>query len=169
MRASSKSFLNASLVRRVRVRGSCVVRRTLLSHNTCLVSNPPDTDLLIGAGSSDLTPLYVACELANADLVSLLLKKGQPINTRVRTQETRGACRVSRVACVARAHRRGWLCLQIPGYHYWTVLHRASADGNIKLVNLLLANGADPTIRGLISKTPYDLAPNKETRNAFRR
>ncbi|ELR22229.1 ankyrin repeat and zinc finger domain protein, putative [Acanthamoeba castellanii str. Neff] len=98
-----------------------------------------DTDLLIGAGSSDLTPLYVACELANADLVNLLLKKGQPINTR------------------------------IPGYHYWTVLHRASADGNIKLVNLLLANGADPTIRGLISKTPYDLAPNKDTRNAFRR
>jgi hypothetical protein len=85
--------LNASLVSRVRVRG--VWCASYAAHTTLfLISNPPDTDLLIGAGSSDLTPLYLACELANADLVNLLLKKGQPINTRVRTQETRGVCRV---------------------------------------------------------------------------
>jgi hypothetical protein len=85
----------------VRVRGVCCA--SYAAHTTLffLISNSPDTDLLIGAGSSDLTPLYVACELANADLVNLLLKKGQPINTRVRTQGP-AACvvRVVRVVCV---------------------------------------------------------------------
>lgn len=50
-----------------------------------------------------------------------------------------------------------------------TDLHHASLAGDVQRVSALLETGADPTLRDERGRTPYALASDKETRNAFRR
>lgn len=50
-----------------------------------------------------------------------------------------------------------------------TLLHIVSERGFVKLVSLLLENGASPEIKDIRNRTPYHLCKNKETRDAFRR
>ena len=50
-----------------------------------------------------------------------------------------------------------------------TALHIASQYGYNSIIEVLLDHGADPTIKDKSIKTPYNLAPNRETRNVFRR
>ncbi|KAI9193746.1 uncharacterized protein BJ171DRAFT_524418 [Polychytrium aggregatum] len=52
-----------------------------------------------------------------------------------------------------------------------SLLHAASLNGHADAVVYLLEQGADPTTKGgqRISRVPYDVAANKDTRDAFRR
>ncbi|XP_062226508.1 uncharacterized protein LOC133924809 [Phragmites australis] len=50
-----------------------------------------------------------------------------------------------------------------------TPLHEAAKSGNVQLILELLEQGLDPCIKDARGKTPYMLAPDKETRNTFRR
>jgi len=43
----------------------------------------------------------------------------------------------------------------------FTPLHGASAEGNVEMVQLLLAHGADPNARSDTGKTPADLARDR--------
>lgn len=53
---------------------------------------------------------------------------------------------------------------------YPTLLHLASHHGHAALVSGLIRElGADPTIKNDFGKTAYEMAKDKETRNAFRR
>ena len=49
-----------------------------------------------------------------------------------------------------------------------TPLHLAAKSGHGNIVKILLNNGADPTLKDKSKKLPYNLCPDKETRNAFR-
>ncbi|XP_072473957.1 tRNA endonuclease ANKZF1 isoform X2 [Notamacropus eugenii] len=50
-----------------------------------------------------------------------------------------------------------------------TLLHAAAAAGRGLVVQLLLENGADPTIRDSYARPPYAVAADKMTRNEFRK
>ena len=50
-----------------------------------------------------------------------------------------------------------------------TALHIASQSGHKQVIATLLEHGADPTLKDRQKKTPYNLAPDRETRNTFRR
>ncbi|XP_029937041.1 ankyrin repeat and zinc finger domain-containing protein 1 isoform X2 [Myripristis murdjan] len=51
----------------------------------------------------------------------------------------------------------------------FTLLHVASAAGQKAVVKLLMDAGADPACRDNKGQTPYIVAPEKDTRNVFRR
>jgi len=56
-----------------------------------------------------------------------------------------------------------------PKWDFKTCLHKASMDGNIDMIRLLLNNNADPTITNqLRSETPYDCSVNQKTRDFYR-
>jgi len=50
-----------------------------------------------------------------------------------------------------------------------TLLHIAAAEGHAKIIQALMENGADPTIRDKFKKTPYSYCPDKNSRSSFRR
>ncbi|XP_036614079.1 ankyrin repeat and zinc finger domain-containing protein 1 [Trichosurus vulpecula] len=50
-----------------------------------------------------------------------------------------------------------------------TLLHAAAAAGRGLVVQLLLENGADPTVRDSCARPPYAVAADKMTRNEFRK
>ncbi|XP_074154793.1 tRNA endonuclease ANKZF1 isoform X2 [Sminthopsis crassicaudata] len=50
-----------------------------------------------------------------------------------------------------------------------TLLHAAAAAGRNTVVQLLLENGADPTVRDSCARPPYAVAADKMTRNEFRK
>ncbi|XP_051839467.1 ankyrin repeat and zinc finger domain-containing protein 1 [Antechinus flavipes] len=50
-----------------------------------------------------------------------------------------------------------------------TLLHAAAAAGRTMVVQLLLENGADPTVRDSCARPPYAVAADKMTRNEFRK
>ncbi|XP_068185089.1 tRNA endonuclease ANKZF1 [Antennarius striatus] len=51
----------------------------------------------------------------------------------------------------------------------FTLLHVASAAAQKAVIRLLLATGADPACRDNRGQTPYIVAPDKDTRNVFRK
>ncbi|XP_036401343.1 ankyrin repeat and zinc finger domain-containing protein 1 [Megalops cyprinoides] len=51
----------------------------------------------------------------------------------------------------------------------FTFLHVASAAGQRDVVRLLMDAGCDPACRDVKGQTPYSVAPDKDTRNVFRR
>ncbi|XP_062862036.1 tRNA endonuclease ANKZF1 [Trichomycterus rosablanca] len=51
----------------------------------------------------------------------------------------------------------------------YTLLHVASASAQKHAVKLLLEKGSDPTCRDRNGQTPYAVAPDKETKNIFRK
>ncbi|KAN0027399.1 hypothetical protein ACTFIU_010346 [Dictyostelium citrinum] len=56
-----------------------------------------------------------------------------------------------------------------PRWDFITPLHKAAIDGNCDMIELLLNNGADPTLPGgLRSDVPYDCSSNQKTRDTFR-
>ncbi|EAL72626.1 hypothetical protein DDB_G0270552 [Dictyostelium discoideum AX4] len=56
-----------------------------------------------------------------------------------------------------------------PRWDFITPLHKAAIDGNCDMIELLLNNGADPTLSGgLRSDVPYDCSSNQKTRDTFR-
>jgi len=54
------------------------------------------------------------------------------------------------------------------GHTKTSPLHLAAAGGHRGSVRLLLRRGADPCLKDRAKKVPYQLCPDKETRNAFR-
>ena len=50
-----------------------------------------------------------------------------------------------------------------------TFLHVASKDGHGKIIQILLENGADPTLKDKAKKTPYSYCPEKNSRTVFRK
>ena len=50
-----------------------------------------------------------------------------------------------------------------------TALHIATQCGHKQVIQILLDHGSDPTIKDKQKKCPYNLAPDRETRNVFRR
>ncbi|XP_068960578.1 tRNA endonuclease ANKZF1 [Petaurus breviceps papuanus] len=50
-----------------------------------------------------------------------------------------------------------------------TLLHAAAAAGRGLVIQLLLENGADPTVRDSCARPPYAVAADKMTRNEFRK
>ena len=50
-----------------------------------------------------------------------------------------------------------------------TALHIASQCGHKQVIDILLNHGSDPTIKDKQKKCAYNLAPDRETRNVFRR
>ncbi|KAI1827749.1 hypothetical protein F4861DRAFT_492417 [Xylaria intraflava] len=53
-------------------------------------------------------------------------------------------------------------------YHAPTPLHLAASQNSAPLISGLLGAGANPTLRSNEDKTPFDLAGNRTTRDAFR-
>ncbi|XP_048857805.1 ankyrin repeat and zinc finger domain-containing protein 1 isoform X1 [Brienomyrus brachyistius] len=51
----------------------------------------------------------------------------------------------------------------------FTLLHVASAAGQRGAIKLLMDAGSDPASRDIKGRTPYNVAPEKDTRNAFRK
>ncbi|CDQ97790.1 unnamed protein product, partial [Oncorhynchus mykiss] len=51
----------------------------------------------------------------------------------------------------------------------FTLLHVASAAGQKGVVQLLMDAGSDPACKDLTGQTPYIVAPDKDTRNVFRK
>ncbi|XP_061925996.1 tRNA endonuclease ANKZF1 [Entelurus aequoreus] len=51
----------------------------------------------------------------------------------------------------------------------FTLLHVASAAAQKAVVRLLLDAGADPTFSDIKGQTPYNVSPDKETRNVYRK
>ncbi len=49
-----------------------------------------------------------------------------------------------------------------------TLLHVASAAGHKAIITFLLSRGADPSLRDGEKKVPYNLCPDRDTRNVFR-
>ena len=50
-----------------------------------------------------------------------------------------------------------------------TLLHIASKEGHGKIIQVLLENGADPTLKDKVKKTPYNYCPEKNSRTVFRK
>merc|ERR1712080_227922 len=50
-----------------------------------------------------------------------------------------------------------------------TALHIATQCGHKQVIEILLNHGSDPTIKDKQKKCAYNLAPDRETRNVFRR
>ena len=50
-----------------------------------------------------------------------------------------------------------------------TFLHIASKEGHGKIIQVLLENGADPTLKDKAKKTPYSYCPEKNSRTVYRK
>jgi len=59
--------------------------------------------------------------------------------------------------------------IQIPKNKLYTALHAASVNGHNDVVEYLLHHGADPSLKGIDSKSPYDVSKDKNTRAVFRK
>eukprot|EP01117_Protostelium_nocturnum_P010589 TRINITY_DN3806_c0_g1_i3.p1 TRINITY_DN3806_c0_g1~~TRINITY_DN3806_c0_g1_i3.p1 ORF type:complete len:664 (+),score=278.14 TRINITY_DN3806_c0_g1_i3:127-2118(+) len=53
--------------------------------------------------------------------------------------------------------------IEIPSKSFRTPLHAASASGFHDLIEALIREGADPSVRGMDGKTPFDVSKDKET------
>jgi len=82
-------------------------------------------------------PLHIAASLNRADLITLLLDHGAPIDAVVQEELPRGASRR------ANPYRRA-------------ALHEAAKKGKVECVRLLLERGADPTVRDSSGEEPWE-------------
>jgi hypothetical protein len=87
-----------------------------------------------------ITPLYVAAQAGHMPVVQYL-------------------CETARVN----------LNIQIPKNKLYTAMHVASMNGHNDIVEYLLHHGADPSLKGIDSKSPYDISKDKNTRAVFRK
>ncbi len=113
------------------------------------------------------TAAYVACFAYKASMLALLLDAGASINARTDTGETllmvaalRGGTNCLRLLLV-----RGGPALELDArtnVGRATALHRAAYSVTPAFVRMLLAAGADPTIRDHQGKTPLDWARQRQ-------
>jgi hypothetical protein len=87
-----------------------------------------------------ITPLYVAAQAGHMPVVQYLCETAQ-VN----------------------------LNIQIPKNKLYTAMHVASMNGHNDIVEYLLHHGADPSLKGIDSKSPYDISKDKNTRAVFRK
>jgi len=87
--------------------------------------------------------LHIAASLHRADLTTLLLDHGAPIDAVVQEELPRGASRR------ANPYRRA-------------ALHEAAKKGNVECVRVLLERGADPTVRDSNGDVPWEKVEERE-------
>jgi ankyrin repeat protein len=111
------------------------------------------------------TPLHVCLAVGNIEDVELLLESGADLNITDVFGKTPLMCAMDWI------HSEGIINLAIleqlvklganldsPDQKTWTLLHRASNEGNTEVVKFLLKNGADTESKNLLGCTPLFLA-----------
>ncbi|XP_030642107.1 ankyrin repeat and zinc finger domain-containing protein 1 isoform X1 [Chanos chanos] len=109
--------------------------------------------------------LYTACKTGDVDTLRALLKLPGPVDEERAENDARepGAPGVSETATP-----RSILNKPIDSSGF-TLLHVAAAAGQKAVVTLLMDAGSDPASRDNKGQTPYGVAPEKDTRNTFRK
>ncbi|KAM8857093.1 tRNA endonuclease ANKZF1 isoform 1-T1 [Synchiropus picturatus] len=100
--------------------------------------------------------LFTACKVGDVELLRGLLNPSEE------NQEQTGSSIVDPSSLITLLNKP----IDLAGF---TLLHVASAAAQKSVVRLLLESGADPTLRNNKGQTPYIVAPDKDTRNVFRK
>jgi uncharacterized protein len=126
-----------------------------------LLSEQPE---LMGAWSEDgFTLLHLACFAGGAEATRLLVERGADLEAL--STASFAKVRPLGTAAFARGHESAAALLEAgadpnaPGEGGFTPLHTAAQNGDVELVRLLLAHGADPGVTAADGRAPRDLAP----------
>jgi len=101
-----------------------------------------DKNYTFAVADDVMTPLYAACTTKNIEIIQYFLS----------SEITKAEINIA-----------------IPSQNFFTALHLAASQGQTEAVRLLLDAGADPTIKDITSKVPYDVAKDKEIRMIMRK
>ncbi len=142
-------------------------RCTPLIHAACQGHDAVVTRLLqLGAdvdarNESGDTVAHLACYYNKASTLALLLDAGASINARAEGGHTllMAAALIGATTCLRLLLARGGPALELDAQmnDEWTALHLMPYWATPECVRMLLAAGADPTIRSHLGKTPLDL------------
>ncbi|KAM9850795.1 tRNA endonuclease ANKZF1 [Aulostomus maculatus] len=99
--------------------------------------------------------LFTACKVGDVDGLSRILRESgeNPERSESNPADTQSQTLLNK-------------CIDSSGF---TLLHVASAAAQKAVVRILLEEGADPALRDKKGQTPYTVAPDKDTRNVFRK
>nr|XP_020450416.1 ankyrin repeat and zinc finger domain-containing protein 1 isoform X1 [Monopterus albus] len=103
--------------------------------------------------------LFTACKVGDVDSLHRLLELPQAMAESQEGSETNPSDAPSPLPLLNNP-------IDVSGF---TLLHVASAAAQKAVVRLLLDTGADPACRDNKGQTPYIVAPDKDTRNVFRK
>nr|XP_023695697.1 ankyrin repeat and zinc finger domain-containing protein 1 isoform X1 [Paramormyrops kingsleyae] len=110
--------------------------------------------------------LFTACKVGDLDTLRRLL---QPTRGSGQEQDDRWLPKgLSPVGGALIPVQPAFLNMEIDDTGF-TLLHVASAAGQRGAIKLLMDAGSDPACRDIKGRTPYNVAPEKDTRNAFRK
>ena len=109
-----------------------------------------------------LIPLHNAASYGHVDIAALLIKFNTCVNATDRYRGEGVDCRARWVRCKVSLLKRDRFCSCCTRFFcrrwLFTPLHEAAQKGRTQLCSLLLAHGADPTMKNQESQTPLDLA-----------
>lgn len=140
-----------SVYRAVRRGDLDAVQRELIGHPDAANKRSP----MLG-----VTPLHVACERGNSDIVNLLLQSGADPNAERESKLTplqlacfHGNAKIAEllIAHGANVNHHGWR-------HHNTPLQVAATHGYIDVVTLLINHGAELDYRDMLGLTAMDIA-----------
>ncbi len=113
----------------------------------------------------DYAPLHIAAKEGNLDLVNELIKKGAQIDVRSRLEETPFMLAIAtasvNIPMATLLLSKGANINAKGGVKDNSALHHKSKNGDVKMVNYLLAHKADPNSRNYKKETPLHFAPSK--------
>uniref|UniRef100_A0A8C2C165 Ankyrin repeat and zinc finger domain-containing protein 1-like n=1 Tax=Cyprinus carpio TaxID=7962 RepID=A0A8C2C165_CYPCA len=122
---------------------------------------PEEEELDVSLEYSLRDALYTACKTGDIQSLCTLLQlpedQGEEKGKRERNAKENPT---SRVSCLLNKP------IDSAGF---TLLHVASAAGQSSVIRLLMDEGSDPANKDKKGQTPYGVAPEKDTRNTFRK
>ncbi|CAM9292672.1 unnamed protein product [Ectocarpus sp. 13 AM-2016] len=136
---------------------------------TANVAGPPVARKFEEEACPPSVELLEACEQGDVDAAAALLDR---LNLTAAAAVAGDAPGTGGAAAGAAA--TGWTAGEILNHpdgfeRLMTPLHVAAAGGHVAVLGMLLERGASPLAEDVRGRVPYLLAPNKDTRDAFRR
>jgi len=126
-----------------------------------------DISLVTTYSADGFTPLHLACFFGKSASAKFLLNAGADCNAvsrngaELRPINCAAACRNLEAACdLVQLLLKGGADIKATQKGGYTALHSAAANGNVKLVTLLVQSGADKKARA-DGKTPLDFAEER--------